>query len=531
MRLTRHVRLFDRFDLRAASVQASPARGLPATCVPMESRPSFTLPMAGSGPAALWALLIAYLVLAGPFSTKRAVCGQSVGIHVSESAEETVVRITVSPAGEPRPALKYQLLPPYLERMRGNAAVYYGKAAAYGRDFLSDSKLMEAADEWTRASLKDLRGPSARQSPAFQRIDADSLFWTLLDQAARYRDCDWQLPLKKQPVWWIPLPDAQQSRTFARLLAARARLRIAQGRFDDAIRTLQSGYALSRHVAQGETLIQGLIGGAICGMMSHQVLELIQQPGAPNLYWALTMLPRPFVDLRDAIETEMNAVYVAFPVLTELDDDTHGAEYWRDSLFQLAQELEQADYSDGRATLRPELLLARAIRAYPRAKRALIDSGLSRERVEAMPVARVLLYYTKQTYEEIRDELFKWSFARYSETRRCRGLHERLPRLSLDREVVPLARVLLPAVQGACEAAVRQDREIAVLRTIEALRMYAANHKGRLPEKLTDLTVPIPLDPVTGQPFQYQRRENAAVIQGPTFRSMVLNVEVTVSKP
>ena len=44
-------------------------------------------------------------------------------------------------------------------------------------------------------------------------------------------------------------------------------------------------------------------------------------------------------------------------------------------------------------------------------------------------------------------------------------------------------------------AGTRQDRNINQLRTVEALRLYAAAH-GKLPEKLTDITdVPIPLDP------------------------------------
>ena len=38
--------------------------------------------------------------------------------------------------------------------------------------------------------------------------------------------------------------------------------------------------------------------------MLDRVEELISQPGAPNLYWALTALPRPLVSMREALETE-----------------------------------------------------------------------------------------------------------------------------------------------------------------------------------------------------------------------------------
>jgi len=46
---------------------------------------------------------------------------------------------------------------------------------------------------------------------------------------------------------------------------------------------------------------------------------------------------------------------------------------------------------------------------------------------------------------------------------------------------------------------------VALLRTIEAIRMYAADHGSQLPLSLEAITaVPVPLDPVTGQAFLYQ---------------------------
>ena len=39
--------------------------------------------------------------------------------------EPEVTRMTVYPAAEPRPALKYKLLPEFMEKRSGNAAVVY----------------------------------------------------------------------------------------------------------------------------------------------------------------------------------------------------------------------------------------------------------------------------------------------------------------------------------------------------------------------------------------------------------------------
>jgi hypothetical protein len=45
------------------------------------------------------------------------------------------------------------------------------------------------------------------------------------------------------------------------------------------------------------------------------------------------------------------------------------------------------------------------------------------------------------------------------------------------------------------------------------LRIYAAAHEGRLPDKLDDVKeVPIPNDPGTGKPFEYSREGETATV-------------------
>ena len=50
--------------------------------------------------------------------------------------------------------------------------------------------------------------------------------------------------------------------------------------------------------------------------------------------------------------------------------------------------------------------------------------------------------------------------------------------------------------------------------TVEALRLYAAAHEGALPAKLTDVSVPLPVDPFTGQPFRYELIDGTAHLRG-----------------
>ena len=52
----------------------------------------------------------------------------------------------------------------------------------------------------------------------------------------------------------------------------------------------------------------------------------------------------------------------------------------------------------------------------------------------------------------------------------------------------------------------RLDQRIALLRHVEALRLYAAEHDGTLPAKLSEISVPLPDDPFTGKPFRYEAR-------------------------
>jgi hypothetical protein len=65
----------------------------------------------------------------------------------------------------------------------------------------------------------------------------------------------------------------------------------------------------------------------------------------------------------------------------------------------------------------------------------------------------------------------------------------------------------------AClNAQIQCDRRVAALRTVEALRLHAASHDGKLPDSPGQITeVPIADDPATGKkPLEYHRDGAAA---------------------
>ena len=74
-------------------------------------------------------------------------------------------------------------------------------------------------------------------------------------------------------------------------------------------------------------------------------------------------------------------------------------------------------------------------------------------------------------------------------------------------------KILEPAHERVRKQMNHLDRKVTALQIIEALRLYAGSHDGKLPEKLSDVTdVKIPDDPVTKKPFAYKSSGNEAVL-------------------
>jgi hypothetical protein len=158
----------------------------------------------------------------------------------------------------------------------------------------------------------------------------------------------------------------------------------------------------------------------------------------------------------------------------------------------------------------------------------MIGRGYTAPQVEAMPVAKVVLLDTLLTYNEFRDEMFKWFAIPWPQAQQRIADAERHLVRAEHKGAIPLAGLLLPAIGNAYRAQARHERSIAALRVIEAIRLYGASHDARLPDKLDDITqVPIPQDPMTGKPFVYQRTGDRAVLESPGGKSHGMRYEIT----
>jgi hypothetical protein len=450
-------------------------------------------PSAAPRPIAPWALLA--LFAAAPV-VRPSTCNAEPRVEVK--------KLLLHPAPEPRAALGYRLLPPFLEQRPGNAAVLYNKVAIrYG-----DAQPRDAQEfaEWAKTPLAKLPAEEVRKTlTEYVDVLED------LQRAARCEDCDWQLGVRERGPDQLVLTELQSGRAFARLLAVKARLELVDGDVDAAIHTLQTGLAEGRHMAEGPTLVHALVGANVCTIICEQLEDLIQDARAPNLYWALTVLPDPLIDARRAADAEISAPYLYLPELRQVEDRSHTAEHWRDCYYRLAAQTFQWSGSELSPWQQRLAAAALAVRGYPIARQCLIERGWQPDELDAMPVSQVLLIHTVRTYEELAGMCWKWAFVPYTKG------GERFSWRDFDREatkeVLPFAQQVGTGGRFLTVPLTRCRQRIAILRTIEAVRSHAAEH-GQLPAKLSDVTqLPVPVDPVTENPFQYQASGATAVLK------------------
>jgi hypothetical protein len=432
-------------------------------------------------------------------------------------AEPKVVRLTAQPAAAPVPALKYQLLPELRDLHPGNAALLYQRAHAaewFGSfrrqpDYNKMGDWLELADDkvpWKR--VQALLPVNALKE---------------VDLAARREYCDWEITdhLRKDGFYFL-IPDVQGFREYGMFLAHRARLEMHEGRLDKAVYTFQTGLALSRHTGDGPILITGLVGMALAHTTLDQVERLIQLKAAPNLYWALSDLPRPLIDLRKSFQGERIAVDGTFPELrAELTNPHKGplsSRQLQDTIHKLREVMAMS--GDGQDLPSGVFVAVAAAKIYPQAKEHLGRRGFTPEQLNALPVVEAAVLYALAEYDRHFDEMAKWVNLPYWEARpgvirAIESLKSSKARL-METGGIPLAEILIPAAQRVVLARARLDRRIAALRCIEALRLYAAAHDDALPTALEYVKeVPIPLDPITGKSFDYRLEDGKAVLSGP----------------
>jgi hypothetical protein len=375
---------------------------------------------------------------------------------------------------------------------------------------------------------------SAGQYPlAAQWIEANQRPLELVLRGTRLSKCYFPLilPAGQAPVA-IPLPSVQESRIAARLLAARAMLRLQAGKIDPAEQDLLAGHRLGRLIGSTPFFIGTLVGYAIdatawqgdvallaSGKLDaaralayqRELRELAPLPTMAKVFDTserfcllgnLSVIARSKPTVAAAIDQSLCAILTQTPPPKPGDPPSVD---W-DHVFRLGNE----KFDAGVAALREPTVLKRkkALDVLTRDLRNsavdLKDGGLSSLLMQAVA--------TRQA----------WS--------------DRVARICIT--------TLMPGVDSASEAEFRMQTRGALAQVGFALAAYRAD-AGTYPTSLGELApryiAQVPPDPFTDQPLHYQRRKDGFLLysdgangkddQGATFSSDPRGDDIVIRVP
>ena len=434
-----------------------------------------------------------------------------------EAPTVPTVQLSVYPRSEPEYAMQYLLEVPYMEQRPGNGALYYERALSLV------TKISGEYPDFNADTLSAWVGSPLDKLPLAKVRQAVSVFEPALhhlDLAGRRERCTWEYPIREEG-FRTEWPVLGGFRTLTRVLRLKARLQMADGETEQAVDTLTIGMSAARDLGQGPLVVQNLVGIAIAANMVKEAALMIEHPQAPNLYWALTALPRPLVDMRRSLQMEAGILYAELPELKALERTPLSNEeviaIWNKAMSLLSLTDDRPDTWTARLAT-----AGGALKVYPEAQRHLLERGRTVEEVEALPALYVVLLYQHDHYRRVRDAIHKWHALPYWKAKDGLAKAERLFGDTLSGSYNRMDGITsaflntLPAFGRIGLLQTRLERDIAMLRCVEAIRLHAAEHDGRLPRILDEIAeVPVPLDPLYGRPFGYRLSGRKAMLESP----------------
>ena len=385
-------------------------------------------------------------------------------VHGADKTTDNSIKIkslSLVPAAEPVPAMSYRLLPRYIDQKTGNAALLYHSAAAFCPDRESED-IYEKIDKW-----RDLPVDQLDRKEVEKALSSFSISFHHIKLAAQRNYCQWEMPL--EDGFSMQLPHLSTFRRMTMAMQLQIRLKIADRQIDPALELLQQGLCMGRNIAEGPTLIQNLVGIAIASFLLEEVEGLIQIPDSPNLYWALTSLPDPMIDMHSSLENEREVLFVEFPQLRNLENEVltpAQASAIASDFMKKIQSLGggMGDVPD-EVPFRRLFSVGWVMLHYSDAKEFLAHKGYSQERIEMLPAAQAVLIYQKQEYLEMQDNLFKWFELPYSQAQsHLKKAEQLIDDYQRNKGIkANLFCTLLPGLSRAAFLHARLDRNIALL--------------------------------------------------------------------
>jgi hypothetical protein len=424
----------------------------------------------------------------------------------AEPGRVTVTELVVSPAAAPEPRMKYRFFPDVLDLKSGDAGGLYTHAALLA---------MEELEEDDIARLK--RGLTVRLARAADYKEfpgrLDQALGLVRESAARQ---GWAITpgglLQGEQL--MPQEELDAYRALTQCGVLRSRIAVAENRYNDAVKAIGSLYVLACRLNEAPQFLPALAGLDCRKELDDQVLELIQQPRAPNLYHALSELPPAWRAMATPVEYEMKTLLMAWPALRNPREKLATPEQWERSTAHVT-ELLPPHADDPRAKekeIAADFFQADMLEKLgPEARAYLADEmDMAAGEVRRMPrTVAIGLYLRDLVLTRADQATTAWSLP-YAQ-----GM-ERLSQVSygeLFDSAPRLLAVLMPPLRDAAHRAIAEDRRVAALMCVEALRMHAAE-TGQLPAKLEEITVvPVPDDPMSGEPFAYSLQDGVATLR------------------
>ncbi|MFO0848723.1 MAG: hypothetical protein U0871_09235 [Gemmataceae bacterium] len=424
------------------------------------------------------------------------------------------IPLTVSPAALPKPLTRLYLYPDYRDSQPGNRVQGLLRTFMEQDNFFANKENVEKREKWREMPLADLPSDMREQAGIKVGIAYDdrpyTAFLGIADKAARFTRIEWNewFDLRHDGVYML-LPEVQKLRALASAIVLRMRGEVKAGEFHRAVESAKTLFGMAQALEQHPTLIAGLVGGAIATMTLNVLEEMVQQPGCPNLYWALTDLPSPLLSLRTGLGGERVFLTAQFEPVLKADRPLTEPELAR--YLKYAEDITKFEEQKGPTPRQRYEAVARDPAKLAAARKRLIEFGTPKELAESMPPLQAALTDDIQQYDVQRDELFKWANLPYWEF--TAGFKRSEADLKNSAHYV-LGPTLLPAIGKVRAVVARLDQRVALLRAAEAVRLYAHSHNGELPPSLGAVGVPVPTDPVSGKSFTYEVKGGVVTVHG-----------------
>jgi len=162
----------------------------------------------------------------------------------------------------------------------------------------------------------------------------------------------------------------------------------------------------------------------------------------------------------------------------------------------------------------PNLTTMACIACYPYGKARLLKQGFTDDEIGQMSTYRVVVPHILEEIKAAYDLLIVASAFPVGSQHTAIVFDDRDATNISDSPAKIYLALLLPAVQAAKNAFLRQEQSLDLLKIVEAIRYYAAVHDGQLPESLEameELCVPT-VNPMDAKPYVYRTEGNTAII-------------------